>query len=69
MYHPAGEKKRKRWPKKEEKMRHRTNFEADRWPETGDFFGGALNKLFPKWIVDMLGQKFHFTGWFLQKSS
>ena len=23
----------------EKKTRYRTDFEADRWPETGDFFG------------------------------
>ena len=39
MYHvfPAG--KKKRWPKK---ARHRTDFEGDRWPETGYYFLLAL---------------------------
>ena len=37
MYFPVGEKKKMAETKK---ARHRTDFEADRWPETGDFFGG-----------------------------
>ena len=34
-YFPAGKKKKMAEKKK---SRHRTDFEADRWPETGDFF-------------------------------
>ena len=37
-YFPVGKKKRKKRLPKKEKVYHRTDFEADRWPETGDFF-------------------------------
>ena len=44
-------KKRKITPPK--KVRHRTNFEADLWPETGDFFGGLIYSLWLNWTLPL----------------